>query len=348
VNAESRLGAGREGHLACKAGPAREARLRVALFGTPAFALPTLDALAAEHDLLLVVAQPDRPAGRGQALASPPAARRARELGLPVAQPERLRRDPDFAALLADLSLDVAVTAAYGQILPAALLQVPREGFLNVHASLLPRWRGAAPVQHALIAGDTVTGVSIMQTEAGLDTGPVRLVRTLSIHPEDDALALQGALARLGADALLDALALLATGDLPSVPQDDARATLAPRLTRDDGRIRWQESAEGVRDRHRGVAGWPGSWCTVGDAVLKVHGLTPAERDGVRDAPAPGAAARGAPAPGEVLAVDAAGVLVACGDGAVRLTEVQAAGRPRMAARAWANGARILPGVRLG
>jgi len=324
------------------------ARLRVALFGTPAFALPTLETLAAQHDLLLVVAQPDRPAGRGQALASPPVARRARELGLPVAQPERLRRDADFATLLADLSLDVAVTAAYGQILPAALLQVPREGFLNVHASLLPRWRGAAPVQHALIAGDSVTGVSIMQTEAGLDTGPVRLVRTLPIRPEDDALALQEALARLGADALLEALALLATGDLPSVPQDDAQATLAPRLTKDDGHIRWEASAGSVRDRHRGVAGWPGSWCTVAGTVLKVHGLMLAERDGWRAAAAPGAAARGGAAPGEVLAVDAAGVLVACGDGAVRLTEVQAAGRPRMAARAWANGARIVPGVRLG
>lgn len=319
-------------------------RLRVALFGTPAFALPTLDALHAQHDVVLVVAQPDRPVGRGRSVTSPPAAARARELGLPLAQPERLRRDAAFAGRLAELDLDVAVTAAYGQILPASLLEVPREGFLNVHASLLPRWRGAAPVQHALIAGDEVTGVSIMQTEAGLDTGPVRLVRELRIAADDDAPTLLDALARLGAEALLEALDQLADGTLPSVPQDDAEATLAPRLTKDDGRVRWADPARRVRDRHRGVAGWPGSWCRLGvddeAAVLKVHGLEIAPD-------AAGAAAPGID-PGTVLAVDADGLRVACGEGAVRLTEVQPAGKPRMDARAWANGARVVPGWRLG
>jgi methionyl-tRNA formyltransferase len=322
---------------------ASRSRLRVALFGTPAFALPTLEALVARHDVALVVAQPDRPVGRGHAMASPPVAERARALGLPLAQPERLRRDAAFAALLASLDLDVAVTAAYGQILPASLLSIPREGFLNVHASLLPRWRGAAPVQHALIAGDRITGVCIMQTEAGLDTGPVRLVRELPIAPEDDASTLLGALARLGAEALLEALARLADGTLPSVPQDDALATLAPRLTKDDGRIRWADPARSVHDRHRGVAGWPGSWCRVGpdDAapVLKVHGLEMAA--GFSGAAAPAAA-------GKVLAAEPGGLVVACGEGAVRLTEVQPAGKPRMGARAWANGARVTQGVCLG
>jgi len=314
-------------------------RLRLALFGTPAFALPTLEALHAHHDVALVVAQPDRPVGRGRLLASPPVAARARDLGLPLAQPERLRRDPAFAERLSALDLDVAVTAAYGQILPASLLEIPREGFLNVHASLLPRWRGAAPVQHALIAGDEVTGVCIMQTEAGLDTGPVRLVRELPIAPDDDAVRLLGALARLGAEALLEALARLADGTLPSEPQDDARATLAPRLTKDDGRIRWADPARRIVDRHRGVAGWPGSWCRVSPdasaAVLKVHGLELAEV--ASDA-----------APGTVLAVGADGLLLACGEGSVRLTEVQPSGKPRMGARAWANGARIIQGVCLG
>jgi len=312
-------------------------RWRVAFFGTPTFALPTLEALHARHEVALVVAQPDRPAGRGHLVAPPPVAARARELGLPVAQPERLRRDPDFAARLAALDLDVAVTAAYGQILPASLLDLPREGFLNVHASLLPRWRGAAPVQHALIAGDAETGVSIMQTEAGLDTGPVRLLRRLTIRPSDDAVALLETLATLGARALLDALDLLAVGELPSTPQDDARATLAPRLERGDGRVRWGDVAARVRDRHRGVAGWPGSWCLAGSddgaPVLKVHGLTLASGGG---------------APGTVLAVDADGLVVACGEGAVRLTDVQAAGKPRMPGRAWANGARIRQGDHLG
>jgi len=326
------------------ASPMSRPRLRVALFGTPAFALPTLEALVARHDVALVVAQPDRPVGRGRALASPPVAERARALGLPLAQPERLRRDAAFAALLASLELDVAVTAAYGQILPASLLEIPRAGFLNVHASLLPRWRGAAPVQHALIAGDEVTGVCIMQTEAGLDTGPVRLVRERPIAPRDDAVTLQGALARLGAEALAEALERLAAGTLPSVPQDDALATLAPRLTKDDGRIRWADPARRVHDRHRGVAGWPGSWCRVGPgdtaANLKVHGL--------EMAPVVSGAAAPAGAPGTVLAVDADGLMVACGEGAVRLTEVQPAGKPRMGARAWANGARITQGVCLG
>ncbi|MDF1522734.1 MAG: methionyl-tRNA formyltransferase [Trueperaceae bacterium] len=312
------------------------ARLRVALFGTPEFALPTLEALDEHHDVRLVVAQPDRRVGRGMKPASPPVARRARELGLALAQPEKLRRDADFQAALADLDLDVAVTAAYGQILPAALLAVPREGFLNVHASLLPRWRGAAPVQHALIAGDPVTGVTIMQTEAGLDTGPIRLVRERTIDPDDDATTLLAALARLGAEAILAALDLLALGRLPSTPQDDAAATLAPRLTREDGRVRWTDDALRARDRHRGVAGWPGSWCLAGEQVLKVHELAVADAapdDGVE--------------PGTVLESDAAGVVVACGVGSVRLTEVQAAGKPRMPARAWANGARVVKGVRL-
>jgi methionyl-tRNA formyltransferase len=276
-------------------------RLRVALFGTPAFALPTLDALHARHEVVLVVAQPDRRAGRGHTLTAPHVAVRARELGLPLAQPERLRRDAAFAEVLASLDLDVAVTAAYGQILPAALLALPRAGFLNVHASLLPRWRGAAPVQHALIAGDTETGVSIMQTEAGLDTGPVRLARALPIGPDDDALVLLDRLAELGARTLVEALDLLVAGTLPSLPQDEALATLAPRLTKDDGRIRWHDSAGRVRDRHRGVTGWPGSWCMAPGPreaqPLKVHGMTMAPGSGPPGSGATGSGATGSGAP---------------------------------------------------
>jgi methionyl-tRNA formyltransferase len=315
--------------------------LRVALFGTPEFALPTLEALHREHRVVLVVAQPDRPVGRGLRTEAPPVARRTQELGLPLAQPTRLRKDTAFADRLAELDVDVAVTAAYGQILPASLLEVPREGFLNVHASLLPRWRGAAPVQHALIAGDTETGVSIMQTEAGLDTGPVRLQRRRPIAEDEDAPALMAALADLGAGALLEALALLAAGRLGSEPQDETLVTHAPRLTKDDGRIRWHEPAPRLLDRHRGVAGWPGSWCRVGDEagegeVLKVHGLELVSDEDTDLAP------------GTVLGADPSGLRVACSRGTVRLTVVQAPGRARMEARAWANGARIREGVRLG
>lgn len=311
-------------------------RLRVALFGTPSFALPTFAMLRERHDLVWVVTQPDRPVGRGMAVVAPPVAAAARAAGIELAQPERLRRDERFAATLAALDLDVAVTAAFGQILPRALLGLPRHGFLNVHASLLPRWRGAAPVQWALIAGDPVTGVSIMQTEAGLDTGPVRLARTLAIAPTHDAATLMADLARLGAEALADALDLLAAGALPSVAQDDANATTAPRLTREDGRVRWGDPAPQVLDRHRGVALWPGSHCAPPhdpNGVLKIHGLAAAEGGG--------------PA-GTLLAIAPAGLVVACGAGAIRITEVQLPGRPRVAAYAYAQGARLVTGVRFG
>jgi methionyl-tRNA formyltransferase len=311
-------------------------RLRIAFFGTPSFALPSLERIAREHQLLLVVAQPDRPAGRGQRTQSPATVERARQLGIPVAQPERLRRNSAFAAALSELDLDVAVTAAYGQILPESMLTIPKEGFLNVHASLLPRWRGAAPIQHALMAGDFETGVCIMQTEAGLDTGPVRLSLRSPIAAEDDANTLSEKLANVGAEALSRALTLLASGKLPSTPQDASLATLAPRLTRDDGRIRWDDSSMAIANRHRGVTPWPGSWCSYAGTRLKVHTLVAV----------PQHAAGGTP--GEVLSLDPEGVIVACGSGAVRLERVQSEGRPQMPARDWANGASVRVGVRYG
>ena len=164
--------------------------MRVALFGSPTFALPVLDALLARHEVVLAVAQPDKPAGRGNKVTPPPVAARARELGVRLEQPPRLRRNEAFFEVVRSLKLDVAITAAYGKILPQTLLDIPKHGFLNVHASLLPKYRGAAPIQWALINGEMETGVSIMQTEAGLDTGPVRLVKKLEIDPDDTALEL--------------------------------------------------------------------------------------------------------------------------------------------------------------
>jgi methionyl-tRNA formyltransferase len=315
-------------------------RLRVALFGSPAFALPSLERLAERHDLCLVVAQPDKPAGRHLRPKAPAAAVWARERGAPLRQPARLTGNEAFLAELGALDLDVAVTAAYGKILPAALLALPRHGVLNVHASVLPAYRGAAPVQWALIDGRTETGVSIMQTETGLDTGPVRHLRRVPIAEDDDARTLTERLALVGAEALIEALDLLARDALPSVPQDDAAASHAPRLRRDDGRVRWSDPARRVLDRHRGVVLWPGSWTSVGDATLKIHGLELAHE------PLPGAGAR--PRPGTVVAIDAAGVSVATGDGAVRLREVQTPGRARTPASEWARGARLAPGVSLG
>ncbi len=307
--------------------------MRVALFGSPAFALPVLDVLHAHHELALVVAQPDKAAGRGLKLTSPPVAARAKELGLRLEQPAKLKKNEAFHALVRDLNLDVAVTAAYGKILPGSLLELPRHGFLNVHASLLPKYRGAAPIQWALINGEKETGVSIMQTDVGLDTGPVRLQKSLTIEPRDDALTLFDKLSSLGAAALVEALSGLEAGTLPCFPQDDNRATLAPLLAKEDGEIRWGDSAVSIHNRFRGVLAWPGTWTTWGGSVLKVHGLEPHSNDDGNEGEA-----------GRVLNMSDAGILVGTGTSPVLLKTVQPAGKARMDARAWANGY----GVRVG
>lgn len=322
-------------------GDAPSGQLRVALFGSPAFALPSMSALRTKHRLVLVVAQPDKRAGRGMRLRPPAAAEEARRLGIPLLQPERLRRNAEFAERLRAFDLDVAVTAAYGKILPADLLEVPRHGFLNVHASLLPRYRGAAPVQWALIRGEEHTGVSIMRTDPGLDTGPVCLQRALPIPPEATAPELTDALARLGAEALLEALQRLAAGKLTCLPQDASAATLAPLLKKEDGRIRWTDAADAVVARHRGVGAWPGSTFTLGGSTVKVTQLravdaaTPVSRTSTTE-------------PGTVLALGPEGVTVACARGAVLVVCVQPAGKRAMPARDWANGHNVRAGVRLG
>lgn len=307
--------------------------MRVALFGSPAFALPILDALNEHHEVALVVTQPDKRVGRGLKAGSPPLARAAKSLGLRLEQPARLKSNEAFHELVKDLSLDVAVTAAYGKILPQTLLDLPEHGFLNVHASLLPKYRGAAPVQWALINGETETGVSIMQTEAGLDTGPVRHVENLAIAPEDTAVTLFDKLSKLGAAAILKALELLAAGGLPCHPQDDQSATLAPLLTKEDGEVRWGDPAEAVVNRFRGVIAWPGTWTHFGGRTLKVHGLV---------------AAQGSGAPGTVLGIGQDSVEVATGDGAVLLTSVQPPNKARMPASAWANGYHVKEGDKFG
>ncbi len=300
--------------------------MKVAFFGSPAFAVPVLEALHAHHELVLVVAQPDKPAGRGRRLTPPAVATLARALGLPLEQPAKLKKNRAFCELLDKLEPDVAVTAAYGKLLPQALLEVPKHGFLNVHASLLPRYRGAAPIQWALINGERETGVTIMQTDAGLDTGPIRLQRRLAIEAEDTAVKLFDKLSRLGAEALLEALEKLEAGTLPRIPQDEAQASYAPLLTKEDGVIRWHESAAAIHNRFRGVLAWPGTTTSYGGAPVKVHALSvqsPTGRHGL---------------PGEIVAVTPEGVSVAAGEGVVRLEEVQPASRAKMPARDWANG----------
>lgn len=311
--------------------------LRVALFGSPSFALPTLDALHRHHDLVLVVTQPDKPAGRGLAVRASPAALRAREFGVEVAQPTRPRTDQAFHERLRALRLDVAVTAAYGRILPEAVLGAPRHGVLNVHASLLPKYRGAAPVQWALIDGEHETGITIMQTEAGLDTGAIRLQRRTAIEPNEDARELMERLAALGAETLLEALALLAEGTLPSTPQDDDAASHAPPLRAEDGHVQWKAPADTIVARHRGVALWPGTSFAFAGERVKVMALEPRAFE---DA--------GASEPGTVLGLDDAGVRVATGRGVVLLVRVKPPGKREMPARAWANGRAVKAGTRLG
>jgi methionyl-tRNA formyltransferase len=306
--------------------------VRVAFFGSPTFALPALRVIGERHEVALVVAQPDKPAGRGLLSSVPPVARDAGRLGLTLAQPARLRGNEHFRELLAGLALDVAVTVAYGKILPQELLAIPAAGFLNVHASLLPRYRGAGPVQWALINGEKETGVSIMRTEAGLDTGPVCLVRATPIGEDERAPELFERLAELGARAIVEALERLRRGELECRPQDESAATLAPLLRKEDGDIDWREPASAIYNRFRGVAAWPGARFRLGGRQVRVLDMRPAEGSG---------------GPGAVLCITAEGVKVAAGRGAVELLRIQPAGKAAMPARDWANGYRVERGVSL-
>ncbi len=304
--------------------------LRLAFMGSPDFAVPALLALhAAGHAIAAVYCQPPRPAGRGQREQPCPVHRAARTLGLTVRTPARLRHATDEHVAFAALGLDAAVVAAYGLILPPAMLAAPARGCLNIHASLLPRWRGAAPIHAAILAGDARTGISIMQMDAGLDTGPVLLAESVPIPPRATAAGLHDVLADLGARLILRALA-----ERPApVPQPAAGATYAPRLTREDGRIDWTQPAEALDRRVRAFLPWPGCFTTLGGQMLKVLAAR-AEPD-----------AAGEAAPGTVLD---AGLLVACGQGALRLERVQLAGRAPLDAADFLRGHPVPAGASLG
>lgn len=300
--------------------------LRLAFMGSPAFAVPTLHALhRAGHRIAAVYAQPPRPAGRGRSLTPCPVQAAAEMLGLPVRTPARLRGNAEAQADFAALDLDAAVVAAYGLILPAAMLAMPRRGCLNVHASLLPRWRGASPMQAALLAGDAETGVTIMQMDAGLDTGPTLLRDAVPLGPRTAAPELHDALAAMGARLLLRALQ-----EAPApVPQPGEGATYAPKLTRGDGRLDWTRAAAELDRRVRALNPWPGTYAMLGGEVLKVHDAVPEAGGG---------------APGVVLDDR---LLVACGEGALRLLRVQRPGRAPMDAALLLRGLAVPAGTRL-
>ena len=304
---------------------------KVAFFGSPEFAVPVLDAVLEHFEVVLVVTQPDKPVGRGLKLTPPPLAAHAAGLGLPLAQPVRLKNNADFAAQLAESGADVAVTCAYGKILPARLLQVPRYGFLNTHTSLLPGLRGAAPIQWALIRGLAVTGTTIMQTDPGMDTGPVLLQEPLPIGPDWTAPELAAQLQVQAARLIVQALQHL--GTLTPQPQDEAQATHAPMLSKADGEVRWAESAAAVYDRYRGVHAWPQTTASFGGRRVKLNAIRPAELTSQGQ-------------PGEVLAVRAGSLMVACGEGAIELLTVQPETRKPMPAADWWRGAGASVGAR--
>lgn len=300
--------------------------MRLLFAGTPEVALPTLEALAASpHELVGVLTRPDAPAGRGRRLATSPVKEWALAHGLPVLQPASLREEGAAAAIEA-LEPDAIPVVAYGALVPPALLDLPPHGWVNLHFSLLPAWRGAAPVQHALLHGDEITGASTFRIEEGLDTGPVYGTLTETVRPDDTAGTLLGRLAAAGAGLLVATLDGLGSGQVVGVPQAPDGVSLAPRLTTEDGRVRWSHSAVAVDRRIRACTPGPGAWSMWSGARMKLGPVRP--EPGVGDL-----------APGEI----AAGrheVLVGTATHAVRLGEVAPAGRRPMPAADWARGAR--------
>lgn len=344
--------------------PAR--RYRTVFMGTPTFAVPTLERLLAGHEVVGVFTQPDRPAGRGRQLQSSPVKELALAHGVPVFQPASLRRDPAAVASLARLAPDVVVVAAYGLILPPSVLAIAPGQALNVHASLLPRWRGAAPVAYAILAGDLETGVTIMKMDEGLDTGPLIAQRSVPVAAQETAGELTDRLACMGADLLAEMLPRWLAGEVEPDPQDDAAATHAPRLTRADGHLTWSESATDLARRVRALCPWPGAFTALAGLTIKVHaatalpapvgvsGLAPGAESGLpRDASGralatasgppsaaepslPSGAAAGS-VPGTVVGLES-GIAVATGDGWLRLDRVQPAGGRAMSGAEFARG----------
>jgi methionyl-tRNA formyltransferase len=305
--------------------------LRVVFAGTPAFAVPALRALHAHHAVAGVLTQPDRPAGRGQGLAYSPVKHTALELGLPVLQPARLRGDLHVtAATLAQIRAwqpDVMVVVAYGLILPRELLQLPRLGCLNIHASLLPRWRGAAPIQRAILAGDSETGVCIMQMDEGLDTGAVLASTRVPIGVETTSAQLHDQLAELGASELMRTLASLDIGAPRAQPQSAAGATYAEKITKSEAPVDWRRSATEIDRQIRAFNPWPAAQTNLRGEAVKL----------LRSRAVPAASAPAGAAPGTLLGLRGEALEVACGQGVVQVLELQRAGRKAVTARDFCN-----------
>ena len=300
--------------------------MRLVFLGTPEFAVPTLDRIVeAGHDVSSVITQPDRPRGRGQHSAMPPVKEAALRLNLPVFQPERIRR-PEAMEHLRACPVDAMVVVGYGQIIPQSVIDLAPLGIINVHASLLPKYRGAAPIQWAIRNGETHTGVTTMRIDAGLDTGDMLLKFETEIGPEETAIELGQRLAVTGADLLVKTLAGLASGVLVPQQQNNAAATLAPILKKEDGRIDWQQPAHSIHAQTRAFQPWPGAFTTFRGQTLHIW------RSRIAESNAPGN-------PGQIISLQP--LTVACGAGQLELLEVQLEGRKRIPAADFANGQRL-------
>jgi methionyl-tRNA formyltransferase len=303
--------------------------LKTVFLGTPEWAVPSLRSLlAAGIDVAAVVTNPDRPAGRGMKLQPSPVKRAAAEAGIEVLQPASAK-GPELAAAMTSIAPDVAVVVAYGRILPGALLEIPPHGFVNVHFSLLPAYRGAAPVQRAVMDGLDTTGVSIMVLTEGMDEGPVLASESVPVGPDETAGEVGERLAVIGAGILVPALTAYVTGELAPVPQDDERATYAPKVTPEEARLDWSGRAETIANMVRGLNPAPGAWTMLGDERVKLWRARPSGDRGLR--------------PGELLAADA--LFAGTGAGAVVVEEAQVAGKKRMSGLEMARGLRLAPGA---
>ncbi|MEQ1912075.1 MAG: methionyl-tRNA formyltransferase [Vicinamibacterales bacterium] len=309
--------------------------LNVVFFGTPTFAVPTLDALlSSSHHVVGVVTQPDRPRGRGQKASDAPVKARARDTGLVVLQPSTLK-DPEFVSALANLGADIGVVAAYGKILTEAVLAVPPLGMINVHASLLPKYRGAAPVHRAVIAGEIVTGVTIMRVVKALDAGAMLATVERPIGPSDTSEAVESDLATLGATALVQTLDRLARGPVTETPQDDSQATYAHRLTKDEGVVDWSKSASAIHNQIRGLRPWPHAFSYLdGTRLILLASTWSAEPSDAE--------------PGTILSAHGDELKVATGAGTLLVTELQAEGRRASPTREFLAGRHLAPGQRFG
>lgn len=309
--------------------------MKVAFFGTPAFALPTLDAIhESHHELVLVVAQPDRPAGRGMKMTRPPVASRAIELGLPLAQPASVRK-PEIHERLRESEALIAVVVAYGRILPRSLLDVPRHGFINVHASLLPLYRGAAPIQRAIEAGETVTGVSVMQVDEELDHGPVLRRAQSEIGPDETSAELFSRLAELGGEVIVPALDEIEAGTAVWTEQEHDAATLAPMISKEEGDTNFDEPSRRLYDRFRAFQPWPGITADILGERVRLRALAPSDLDS------------GDETPGTVLGVGSGSLVVACREGSIAIREAQRPGKKPVSGEDLARGFRLGPGDQL-